>query len=60
MKYVNTDWQSRVWLHLQTPDGQTLELAPGETVELADRIEDPYLKPAKPAKTPAAAAAKEE
>lgn len=50
MKYANTDAETRRWLTLQHPDGHTLELAPGETVELKEEIDDPYLKPVKPAK----------
>ena len=32
--YRNADYQTRVWPSLQRPDGRTLELEPGETVEL--------------------------
>lgn len=48
--YVNTDSQERVWPGLSAPDGSTLSLEAGESVELslpAD-FSDAYLKP-KPA-----------
>jgi len=32
--YRNADYLTRVWPHIQRPDGRTLELEPGEEVEL--------------------------
>lgn len=55
-EYTNTDSQRRVWPDIQLPDGHTLELDAGETVELdlAAGFDDPFLKPkAKPARKPA-------
>lgn len=47
MKHENIDTHSRVWPGLQTVDGRTLELAPGEIGDVAtdEPIDDPYLKP---------------
>jgi hypothetical protein len=47
--FVNTDVHRRTWLNVQGPGGSTLELGPGETVELdiADDhplFGDPHLK----------------
>jgi hypothetical protein len=51
MKYVNTDANRRVWSNIQLPDGTTLELGPGEAVDIeGPRIKDTVLKPAKPTK----------
>ena len=46
-RYVNTDYQTRVWPDLKGPDGRTLELGPGQSadVEVPDDFDDPYLKP---------------
>ena len=46
MEYVNTDAHARVWPTLQHPDGCTLGLEPGETVDLDVEVEDPSLQPA--------------
>ena len=46
MLYVNRDSQRRVWPALQGADGRTLELGPGETVELDQEVVDPHLVPA--------------
>lgn len=32
--YVNTGDQTRVWVTISRPDGSTLQLAPGEEVDL--------------------------
>ena len=48
VKHENTDVHSRVWPSLQTTDGHTLHLAPGETGDIAVRepiLDDPYLRP---------------
>lgn len=46
MRYRNADEHSRVFNHLTNPDtGATLELAPGEEVDLPDEIEDAHLVP---------------
>lgn len=45
MKHVNTDVHRRRWITLQGPDGRTLELDPGQVVDLPEPIDDPYLKP---------------
>lgn len=48
MDYKNYSEEQRVWPGVQRPDGTTLELEPGEVVELDDLPEgfnDPYLKP---------------
>ena len=54
MEYVNTNAQRRVWPALRGSDGSTLDLGPGETVELSSDPQDPYLKakrsPRKPVK----------
>lgn len=57
--YVNTDSAERVWPSLSAPDGSTLSLEAGESVELdlPDGFADPYLKP-KPAATPVQTAPK--
>ena len=43
--FKNSDVHARVWTHVQRPDGRTLELEPGEEVELdlSDGFEDAYL-----------------
>lgn len=45
--YHNTDDHARDWPHLTAPDGTTLFLKPGQTVELdlPDDFHDIYLKP---------------
>lgn len=49
--FKNSDVHTRTWNHLMRLDGRTLELAPGEEVELDindspdDPFEDMYLKP---------------
>jgi hypothetical protein len=49
MKHVNTDSHTRVWLHLKNPKTfATLELKPGEAVNLPFTVDDPYLKPMQP------------
>ncbi len=56
IEYTNMDTQRRVWPDIQLPDGRTLELDAGETVELelAGSFSDPFLKPkSKPARKPA-------
>lgn len=47
--YKNTDVHTRTWLNLINPvTKSTLELAPNDTVELDQKIEnDPYLKEVK-------------
>lgn len=44
--WKNVDVHTRVWTHLQRPDGRTLELQPGEEVELdlSGDFDDPYLR----------------
>lgn len=45
MRYVNSDIHARVWTHLTNPEtGATLELAPGESVDLDEEVADPYLQ----------------
>jgi hypothetical protein len=44
MKFVNSSAYTRTWTSL-TKDGRTLELQPGETVELDQDISDPWLVP---------------
>jgi len=53
----NVSDHRRVWPALQTPEGTTLELAPGETAEVAlpEDFEDPYLKVLSAAKAKAKA-----
>jgi hypothetical protein len=47
MLYKNTSDEQRTWPSLQRPDGATLELAPGEEVDLdlPAGFEDLHLKP---------------
>ena len=49
--YTNTSSDHRVWPGIRTPDGLTLELAPGESVDLDVEVTDPYLQPTKAAPT---------
>ena len=46
-EFVNNGSERRVWTGIQREDGRTLELDPGETVELdlSARFRDPYLQP---------------
>lgn len=43
-RYRNTDDHRRVWGKLQRPDGRTLELDPGEVVDLNETTDAPYLE----------------
>ena len=45
--YTNTSSSRRVWPRIQGPDGHTLELDPGESVDLdpPEGFADPYLQP---------------
>jgi hypothetical protein len=44
MKFVNASPYQRTWLFL-SKDGRTLVLNPGETVELDQEVDDPWLVP---------------
>lgn len=59
MLYQNTDIHTRRWDRIAGPDGRTLELEPGGTVELdlPEPLVDPFLKPVP---KPAAKSAPEE
>jgi hypothetical protein len=50
VEYENCDNQRRVWPALTAPNGKTLQLDPGESVDLdlAADFEDPYLVPREP------------
>lgn len=57
--FRNADYQTRVWPDLTDPDsGRTLELGPGDTVDLdlPEGFEDAHLVPVAPAKAAKAAA----
>lgn len=47
MRFKNFDSNTRTWLNLQREDGRTLELEPGETVDLdlPKDFSDPHLRP---------------
>jgi hypothetical protein len=53
MKLQNTHSEYRVWPGLQTTEGRTLGLGPGETGDVAvdEAPADPWLKPAKGVKS---------
>lgn len=53
MLYENTDHSARRWDWVTHPEtGRTLELEAGETVDLPEGVEAPFLKPvAKPVKS---------
>lgn len=56
--FRNADSQTRVWPHLRHPETQrSLELAPGEEVELDHDPKDPFLAPTRQPKPKAAPAA---
>ena len=59
MLYRNTSALRRVWTHITAPSG-TLELDPGETVDLDGPVSDPHLTPAEPALVPPAEAPKKD
>lgn len=47
MELQNTDAETRIWPNLQTTDGTTLELGPGEVGDVAvdEAPDDPFLRP---------------
>jgi hypothetical protein len=47
MRFKNHDSNTRMWLTLHREDGRTLELEPGETVDLdlPKDFSDPHLRP---------------
>lgn len=45
--YRNTDVHRRSWPTIQKPDGSTLELDPGETVELPIEVKAAWLESVK-------------
>lgn len=60
MKHKNFSAERRVWSGIQAPDGSTLELGPGEEVDLPRRVKDPVLRPTKLTKKEKDAQAKQE
>lgn len=58
-QYKNISDVRCIWPAVQRPDGSTLELGPGETAELNEKVDAAYLElvAAPPAPTPAPAPA---